>query len=71
MRFPLTAGEITLLKQLEAAGDRGRTIKGAPATHLQRLVKIGYVTDRGGGRDVVLYRITDLGRTALAAARLA
>jgi DNA-binding PadR family transcriptional regulator len=67
MRVPLTTEEIAMLKQLEAAGDRGRTISAPnPPAGLRRLVNAGYVAI---SRDVVLYRITDRGRAALAAAR--
>jgi hypothetical protein len=67
----LTGGEIGFLKQLEAAGDRGRTMSGpTPRSGLRRLIDAGYVTDRAVSIDVVFYKITNLGREALVAAKL-
>jgi DNA-binding PadR family transcriptional regulator len=67
MPIELTAKEIDFLKQLEAAGDRGRTIS-APTLRggLKRLVDAGYVVDEAVSSDAVLYRITKLGPKALA-----
>jgi hypothetical protein len=71
MSISLTTKEIGFLKQLEAAGVRGRTISApTPRAGLGRLVDAGYVTDRAVSMDVVLYTITDRGRAALAAAKL-
>jgi hypothetical protein len=63
----LTKDEIDLLKQLEAAGPRGRTISGAKSREgPARLVKAGYVKDHAASIDTVAYLITDAGRRALA-----
>lgn len=64
----LTAREIGL-KELCAAGDRGRTL-GAPTpwNGLHRLVGAGYVNDHAISMDRVIYTITGRGRQALAAA---
>ena len=55
-----------LLKQLKAAGERGRTIQ---AFHirvvLDRLVKNGLVVARSMGCDLVNYRITQRGQDIL------
>jgi DNA-binding MarR family transcriptional regulator len=64
----LTAREIGYLKELFAAGDRGRTVSAANNA-LHRLVGAGYVNDQAIGMSAVLYRITDHGRRALAAAK--
>jgi hypothetical protein len=70
MPIELTAKEIDFLKQLEAAGDRGRTISApTPRSGLERLVDAGYVVDETVSLDAVLYRITKLGRRALADAQ--
>jgi hypothetical protein len=58
----LRKDELDLLKQLGAAGPRGRTISGAKNRDgLNRLVKARYVTDRAASA----YFITDAGRKAL------
>jgi hypothetical protein len=51
MPISLTTKEIGYLKQLEAAGNRGRTIS-VPTSRagLLRLIDAGYVTDRAGSR---------------------
>jgi hypothetical protein len=60
----LTKEELKLLKELKAAGTRGRTISaGKPHDGLKSLVKAGYATAHGAG---VLYLITERGREALA-----
>ena len=54
----LTRADLDLLKQLNAAGERGRTIqKFSTRIALQRLAKGGYVIPRVGGRELVNYRI--------------
>jgi DNA-binding PadR family transcriptional regulator len=64
----LTEEELGLLKELKAAGTRGRTITaGKPQDGLKRLVKAGYVTDRAG-IDCTVYLITERGKEALATA---
>jgi DNA-binding PadR family transcriptional regulator len=65
----LTKEELSLLKELKAAGTRGRTISaGKPHDGLKRLVKEGFVTDRAVSIDCVLYLITERGKEALATA---
>jgi predicted transcriptional regulator len=59
----LTQEDLELLKQLKAAGERGRTIHmPSTRTRLARLVRGGYVVDRG----LVVYRITQRGQDAVA-----
>ena len=62
----LTQGDLELLKQLRAAGERGRTIR-AYSTRLvlDRLAKGGYVVARPTGLDLVQYRITQRGQDAI------
>jgi DNA-binding PadR family transcriptional regulator len=61
--------EEELLKELKAAGTRGRTISTSkPHEGLKRLVKAGYVTAHGAGTDCVFYLITERGKEALATA---
>jgi hypothetical protein len=56
----LTEEELKLLKELKAAGTRGRTISaGKPHDGLKSLVKAGYATAHGAGLDRVLYLITE------------
>jgi hypothetical protein len=63
----LTEEELKLLKELKAAGRVGRTISaGKPHEGLKRLVKAGYATAHGAGRDCTLYLITSRGEEALA-----
>ena len=65
----LTRGEVDHLKQLAAAGERGRTISvPTPQVGMKRLVSLRYVTDQAISMNTVLYVITDRGRTALAQA---
>jgi hypothetical protein len=68
MAIGLTEAEIDLLKQLKAAGDRGRTIRALNSdAGLERLIKEGYVVARTAHLDLMLfYRITDRGQRALA-----
>jgi DNA-binding PadR family transcriptional regulator len=62
----LTEQDLVSLKQLRAAGERGRTIQ---ASHirvvLDRLAKGGYVAARPTGLELVNYRITQRGQDAL------
>jgi hypothetical protein len=60
----LTASEVTALKELAAAGPRGR--KSRVRRDLARLIRAHYVTEQSASRDTVVYVITDLGRRALA-----
>jgi hypothetical protein len=63
----LTQEDLGFLKQLRAAGERGRTIRGYDAgVVLLRLVKGGYIIDRTTGRNLIEYRITRRGNDALA-----
>ena len=77
MKFPFGKGtglevilaqeDLELLKQLKAAGERGRTIRAFIANAaLKRLVKGGYVVDRATALDLVNYRLTRRGEDALA-----
>jgi hypothetical protein len=61
----LTPGEVTALKELAAAGPRGRTSR-AVRRDLARLIQAHYVIERSAKTDTVIYVITDLGRRALA-----
>jgi trans-aconitate methyltransferase len=67
VNIDLTAEEIEYLKQLAAAGQRGRTIS-APTLRngLKRLVKAKYVVGRAVSLDTGHYVITDSGRIILA-----
>ena len=64
MAIKLTAEERGYLKQLAAAGERGRKSAASPRG-LKHLVGLGYVSERPLRRDAALYTITDLGRQAL------
>ena len=68
----LMENELDFLKQLKGAGERGRTIRTFDTRlRLERLVKAGYVASQATGLDVVHYRITKHGESALSyAARL-
>jgi hypothetical protein len=61
----LTPSEATALKELAAAGPRGRKAK-AVRRDLARLIQAHYVTEQSASMDMVTYVITDLGRRALA-----
>jgi hypothetical protein len=61
----LTPREVTALKELAAAGPRGRTSR-AVRRDLARLIQAHYVIERSAKTDTVIYVITDLGRRALA-----
>ncbi len=63
----LTVEDVALLKQLEAAGASGRTVRAYDMRlALDRLAKDGYVVARPSGLDLVHYRITPRGQDALA-----
>jgi hypothetical protein len=66
MPISLTAEEVKYLKELLAAGERGRTIA-APSRRevLKRLVEVGYVVGRPMSMHTVHYIITEKGRKAL------
>jgi hypothetical protein len=65
----LTVQEIGYLKELCAAGDRGRTVSAPmPWNGLHRLVGAGYVNDHAISMDAAIYTITKRGRRALASA---
>ena len=62
----LTQGDLELLKQLGAAGGRGRNVRELNIrVSLDRLVKGGYLVGRPIGRDFVQYRITQRGEDAI------
>ena len=68
MPMSLTIEEIKYLKELTAAGDRGRTIAAAATSRrevLKRLVEARYVVSRSVSTDTVHYVITEQGRQAL------
>jgi hypothetical protein len=62
---PLSDNKLRLLKELAAAGPRGR-IK-ASRRGFVRLVKLRYVQERPAGVDMFLYVLTHRGRRALGA----
>jgi hypothetical protein len=69
MTINLTTGEIAVLKELLAAGERGRTCSGLKArSGFSRLVKAGYVLEQAASMDALAYVITKVGRQALAGA---
>jgi len=61
----LTTHEVTLLKQLAAAGDKGRTIGASAQQSLSRLALEGYVMAQRVNPGTFLYVITVAGRNAL------
>jgi hypothetical protein len=65
-RMILAREDVELLKQLKAAGERGRDVGelNIRAT-LDRLVKGGYLVGRPIDRDSVRYRITQRGQDAI------
>ena len=66
----LTPEDVELLKQLKAAGEHGRNIRGFNTrVALQRLARGGYVVARAGV-ELVNYRITKRGEDAIAEKRL-
>jgi hypothetical protein len=60
----LTPNELTALKELAAAGPRGRTSR-AVRRDLARLIQAHYVIEKSASMDTVVYVITDLGRRVL------
>ena len=65
--FDLTRDEISFLKALLAAGERGRTVSALPSrVGLARLVDVQYITKQPESGRKTLYIITDRGRQALA-----
>jgi hypothetical protein len=68
MPISMTIEEAKYLKELVAAGERGRTIGAAATGHreiLKRLVEARYVVSRPVSKDTVHYVITEQGRQAL------
>jgi hypothetical protein len=65
IKIELTPGELTALKELAAAGARGRKSR-AVRPDLARLIRAQYVTEQSASMDTVVYVITDHGRRALA-----
>jgi hypothetical protein len=68
MPISLTIEEVKYLKELVAAGERGRTIAAAATRRrevLKGLVQAGYVVCRPMSKDTVHCVITDQGRQAL------
>ena len=62
----LSEQDLGFLKQLRAAGERGRTIQASNIrVALDRLAKGGFVVARTTGLELVNYRITQRGRDAL------
>jgi len=65
IKIELTPSEVTALKELAAAGPRGRKSR-AVRRDLARLIRAHYVTEQSASMDTVIYVITDHGRRALA-----
>jgi hypothetical protein len=64
----LTQIDLGLLKQLRAAGDRGRNVREVEVktrATLDRLVKGGYLVARPADVESVQYRITQRGKDAI------
>ena len=62
----LTLGDMELLKQLKATGERGRNVSALNTRPtLDRLVKGGYLVVRPMGLKTVRYRITQRGQDAI------
>jgi hypothetical protein len=62
----LTQGDLELLKQLKAAGERGRNVRELNTrVSLNRLVRGGYVVARPTDPGFVQYRITQRGQDAI------
>jgi hypothetical protein len=62
----LSQADIGLLKELKAAGERGRTIRAFNTRLvLDRLAKRGFLVARPIGLELVQYRITQRGRDAI------
>ena len=64
IKVELTPSELTALKELAAAGPRGRKSR-AVRRDLARLIHAHYVTEQSASMDAVVYVITDVGRRAL------
>jgi hypothetical protein len=64
MEYRLTDEEISLLKELKGAGERGRDCDRG-SSGLQRLMRAGYVRRRPSKGTATRYVITDIGRIAL------
>jgi hypothetical protein len=64
MEFRLTDEEISLLKELKGAGERGRNFDQG-SSGVQRLMRAGYVKRRPSKGTTTRYVITDIGRIAL------
>jgi hypothetical protein len=63
----LSQADIGLLKELKAAGQRGRTVRAFNTRRvLDRLASGGFVVARPTGLELVQYRITQRGQDALA-----
>jgi hypothetical protein len=65
MAVRLTKSEVQLLKELKAAGERGRRIAGTSSTEIAHLMGAEYMKRLSGMK---LYAITERGRRALAEA---
>jgi|SRR5689334_10033295 hypothetical protein len=65
IKIELTPSEATALKELAAAGPRGRKSR-AVRHDLARLIRAHYVTEQSASIDTAVYVITDCGRRALA-----
>jgi hypothetical protein len=62
----LTQRDLELLKQLTAAGERGRNVRELNMrVSLDRLVKGGYLVGRTTSRDLVQYRIRQRGQDVI------
>ena len=62
----LSQADIGLLKELKAAGERGRIMRGFNMRlALDRLAKGGFVVARPTGLELVQYRISQRGRDAI------
>ena len=62
----LSQADIGLLKELKAAGERGRTVRAFNMRLvLDRMAKGGFVVARPIGLELVQYRITQRGRDAI------
>ena len=62
----LSQQDLHLLKELKAAGERGRTIQASQIRFvLDRLARDGFVAARPTGLELVNYRITQRGENAL------
>ena len=64
MDCTLTDKDISLLKELKGAGERGRILPQARSS-LERLLRAGYVKRRAIKASADRYVITDLGAAAL------